>query len=164
MRGYLSQGLLVKTRRVNEDIRQIFINNSAESLKVAGLLSENRHSDLWTIVCSYYSMYYIAKAVLYSLGYSVGEKISHRITADALITIVKKKLKESLLEDYEYLQDQALSIADVTAEDIVESFDLERRKRSRVQYNTTEDVKRTKAETSLKRARVFVFEMRKLLM
>jgi|GEM_PF-6378244 len=43
------------------------------------------------------------------------------------------------------------------------SFDYERKKRSEIQYETTlQDIK-TKAETSLKRAKEFLFEMESLL-
>ena len=44
---------------------------------------------------SYYSMFYIANAVLIKKGYKTGDKIAHKVTADALITIIRSKLKLS---------------------------------------------------------------------
>ncbi|MBU2639020.1 MAG: hypothetical protein KJ955_08660 [Nanoarchaeota archaeon] len=49
------------------------------------------------------------------------------------------------------------------ADEIIISFDRERIKRGRIQYSTTEQVKHARAETSLKRAERFVFEMEKLV-
>ena len=82
--GYLGQGLLNKLKNPDEAVRKVLINNCEESMKVADLLFKNNYSDLWAIVCSYYAMYYMANAVLYSFGYKVGEKIAHKVTADAL--------------------------------------------------------------------------------
>lgn len=108
-------------------------------------------------------MYYISNAVLYYLGYKVGDKISHKVTADALIVYATKKLKESLLEDYEEAKSDALEISGNKAEALIEHFDFEREKRSRFQYSTSETALKSKAQTSLERAKKFVFEMKKLL-
>tara|TARA_Y100000031_G_scaffold145278_1_gene177701 strand:- start:103 stop:234 length:132 start_codon:yes stop_codon:yes gene_type:complete len=40
---------------------------------------------------------------------------------------------------------------------------FDRSKRSKIQYDTTEQAKHSKAQTSLERAKRFVFEMEKLL-
>lgn len=163
LRNYLMEDMIKKVSYPESAIQNIFIQNCKESLKSAQLLFDGNHSNLWTIVCSYYSMYYIANAVLYSLNLKVGHKISHKVTADALIVYVKDKLTDSLIEDYEEIKDEALEIAGLEADDIIESFDRERIKRSRIQYSITEQVKRAKAKTSLERAKSFVFEMKKLL-
>jgi|SRR3989344_4625742 len=164
IKRYLEEGLLKKIKEYNENIFNTFRKDSEESLKVAGLLSKNNLSWLWTIVCSYYSMFYIANAVIYKLGYKIGGKIAHKITSDALIFYVRKKLKEKLLEDFETAKEEALELAGIKADELIESFDFERLKRSRFQYEMTEPIKKTKAETSLNRAKKFVFEMEKLLM
>ena len=118
---------------------------------------------LWTIVCSYYSMFYISNAVLLSLGYKTGDRIVHKVTADTLIAIVRNKLKKNLLEDYESVQVEAMKIAEIKSNELVESFDFERRKRSFIQYNTTPTDVKTKANTSLQRAQNFIFEMEGLI-
>ena len=161
VKNYLKEGLLKKVDSPNQDIKSILIKNSRESLSVANKISSN--SNLWTIVCSYYSMYYIANAVLYNLKYKVGDKISHKVTADSLIVLTRNKLKSSFIEEYEEIKEQALDIARIKADEILESFEFDRTKRGKIQYDTTEQVKKAKAQTSLERAKKFVFEMEKLL-
>lgn len=164
VKRYLEEGLLKKTKDYNEDIFNTFKKNSEESLKVAEFLSKNNLSWLWTIVCSYYSMFYISNAVIYKLGYKIGEKIAHKVTSDALIVYVRKKLKESLLKDFETAKEEALELAGIKADELIESFDFERIKRSRFQYEMTEPIKKIKAETSLNRAKKFIFEIEKILL
>lgn len=160
--NYLRERLLSK-QGFNELAYNTLISNSKESIETANFLAKNNKSSLWIIVSSYYSMFYIANAVLCKLGYKVGDKISHQITSDALIVYVKDKLKQSLLEDYEEIKEEALLLAKNKAEGIIENFDRERDKRGFIQYKTTEPTKVSKAETSLKRAKEFIFEMEKLL-
>jgi uncharacterized protein (UPF0332 family) len=56
-----------------------------------------------------------------------------------------------------------LDIAGLKADEIIGFFDSERMKRSRFQYGMTENVKSQKAQTSLERAKRFIFELEKLL-
>ena len=159
---YLRDGLLT-LEKPQEIVSNILISNSRESLETADFLNKNNKSKLWIIVCSYYSMFYMANAVLYRLGYKVGEKIAHKITSDALIVYVKDKLKGSMLENYEELKEEALLLAQNRAEGLIENFNKERGKRGMIQYKTEEIEKTSKANTSLQRAKEFVKEMEKLL-
>ena len=138
VRTYLDEGLL-KKEPLNSDALRVLLKNAQESISSAEKLNSDRTSDLWVIVCSYYSMFYIANAVLRKLGYKVGEKIAHKVTADSLIVYAKGKLKESLIEDYENTKDEALNLAGIKADLLIESFDLEKTKRSKIQYKT-EDI------------------------
>lgn len=158
---YMRDGLL-KQRELDENILDIHRKNSQESLLVADLVLKEDLSSLWVIVSSYYSMYYIANAVLLKLGYKVGDAISHKVTSDALIYLVRSKLEKSILEDYEDAKAEALELANLT-DDIIETFDFERRKRSAFQYNMTAPVKKSKAQTSIERAKKFNLELEKLL-
>ncbi len=160
---YLSEGIIRKAQFKNPSVKKILIDNCNESLKVAELLFKNNNSNLWTIVTSYYAMYYISNAVLYNLGYKVGEQISHKVTADALLVYVREKLKQSLFEDYEEAKAEALELSGNRANELLEDFDRERSKRSRFQYTTTEIALKSKAQTSLERAKKFIAEMEKLL-
>lgn len=162
VKSYLSEGL-IKKEQFNSIVFNILMNNSNESAETATFLSNNKKSNLWIIVSAYYSMFYIANAVLYKLGYKVGDKIPHKVTSDALIVFVRNKLKQNLIEDYEELKEEALLIARNKAEGLLEDFDSERNKRSFIQYQTKEVEKASKAETSLKRAKQFLFEMNALL-
>ena len=163
VKGYLEDGLIWKYKDPRQEILETYQRNYQESLGVAQKLFEQNLSNLWIIVISYYSMYYITNAVLYKIGYKIGSKVSHKVTADALIVFVRNKLKKNLLEDYEQAKEEALEIIGRKTDEIIESFDREMEKRSTFQYESTEEIKRTKANTSLERAKRFVFEMKKLL-
>lgn len=118
---------------------------------------------LWVIVTSYYSMYYISNAVLLKNGYKVGDKISHKVTADALVVFIRSKLKKQLLEEYEEAKDDALELMSQKTDMLIKNLEYEREKRSKFQYQMDEKVKREKALTSLERAKEFIFELKKLL-
>lgn len=163
IKGYLDDGLIRKFKTYRNEIMQTYQRNCQESIDVAQKIFDQNLSNLWTIVISYYSMYYIANAVLYKIGYKVGSKVSHKVTADALIIFVRNKLKKELLADYEEAKEEALEIIGRKTDEIIESYDREMDKRSTFQYESTEEIKRAKAQTSLERAKRFIFEMKKLL-
>ncbi|MBI2142231.1 hypothetical protein HYU15_01925 [Candidatus Woesearchaeota archaeon] len=161
-RRYLQEGLLKK--ETNELAKSKYLENANLSLKTANALVQSPiKPHLWVVVTSYYSMFYIANAVLLQYGYKTQDKIAHKVTSDALIVLVLDKLKKELLEDYETVQRDALEITGAKAESVIESYSLELDKRSRFQYNMLEQAKESKAQTSLKRALEFVFELKKLL-
>jgi uncharacterized protein (UPF0332 family) len=137
VKAYLEEGLL-KEKPLNRQILAILLKNARESLRVADELHKKNLSDLWVIVCSYYSMFYYASAILLKLGYKAGDRIVHKVTSDALIVYVRKNHKESLIEEYESAKEDALNLAAVKADSLIESFDSERNKRSLIQYNTIE--------------------------
>lgn len=162
MKNYLEENLLIKVKNYDENQIQILFKNCKESLIVSRLIFKEDISNLWTIVSSYYAMYYMSKAALYKMGYKVGDKISHKITADALIIFARDKLKKSLLESYEEIKEDALELAGIKADNLIENFDFERIKRSKFQYNLSKNIIKSKAETSLKRAEEFIFEIKKI--
>ena len=162
VKSYLDEGLLKKAA-ADKNVMAILLKNAKESLRIAEEIHQKDLSDLWTIVCSYYAMFYYTNAVLLKLGYKVGDKIVHKVTSDALIVSVRKKLKESLIEEYEETKEEALNLAGIKADKIVESFDFERSKRGLIQYKTIEFEKKSKAKTSLQRAKEFAREMEKLI-
>lgn len=163
VRHYLDDGLLRKIPKIDINVKNIMLKNCEESLKLAEIIFSNNYSNLWTVVCSYYSMFYVANAVLYELGLKVGDKIVHKVTADALIVHVRNKLTKSLIEDYEKSKEEALEIAKVESEEILQSFDSEQIKRSTFQYGMTDQVIKGKAQTSLERAKKLVYEFKKLI-
>jgi uncharacterized protein (UPF0332 family) len=125
-------------------------------------MQENTIS-LWVIVCSYYAMYYIANAVLLEKGYTNTGKLTHKVTADALIALIRNDLAQELLQEYQEVQEEALQIAQTTSDQLIQDYEYERRKRNRIQYETTQEIKEAKATTSLNRAKRFVFELEQLL-
>jgi len=162
VQSYLKEGLIKKVVNINENILSSLKKNYLESLKVADSLYKNDLSWLWVIVSSYYSMFYISNFVLYKLGYKVGDKIVHKVTSDALIVFVRNKLKNKLIEDFETAKEEAFELAGFKADELLRNYEFEMSKRGRFQYEMTDEVKKSKAETSLKRAKEFIFEMEKL--
>jgi len=160
---YLNEGLLKK--QANNTAKEMYLSNAQLSLKVAEkLINDELKPFLWVIVCSYYSMFYMANAFLLHLGFKTSDAIVHKVTSDALIVLALDKLKKELIDEYEDTRDAALEISAVKAEAIIQNYDYERAKRSRFQYEMPNSVKQAKAVTSLKRAKEFLFEMRKLVM
>ncbi|MBI3051629.1 HEPN domain-containing protein [Candidatus Woesearchaeota archaeon] len=159
---YLEEGLLKKEK--SELAQAKYLENADLSLRTANeLLQSPLKPYLWVIVTSYYSMFYMANAVLLHYGYKTQDKIAHKVTSDSLIVLVLDKLRKELLEDYEAIQKDALEIASTKAESVIESYEFEMGKRSRFQYNMLEQTKENKAQTSFRRASEFVFELKKLL-
>ena len=156
--SYIQQELL-KKETPKEIIHNTYIKNHRESLILAKKIYEEEMSNLWTIVISYYSMFYIANALIYKTGYKVGRKIAHKITSDALIALIRNKLKEQLIEEYEIASNEALALTDT----LLQNYDYERIKRSNFQYETSEEIKRAKAKTSIERAEQFSKEIEKLM-
>ncbi|MBU1198859.1 MAG: hypothetical protein KKF46_02330 [Nanoarchaeota archaeon] len=154
--SYISEQLL-KKEEFNQNIYNRLHQNSLESLRVANEIFKT--SFLWTIVTSYYAMFYIASAYIYKKGYKAQHKIVHKVINDALIVLAKNNLKEKLLEEYEEEREKALSIA----ENLLDNYEYERSKRARFQYEMTEDLKESKAKTSLNRSKEFVEIFRRML-
>ncbi len=158
VKTYLSDGL-IKKEQFRSIVFDTYLRNHRESLFVARKLLDEKISHLWVVVISYYSMFYLANALLYKLGYKIGSKVAHKVTSDALIVFVRNKLKESLIEDYELANTEALGLSD----NLLQNYDLERLKRSIFQYESTEEIKAAKAQISLQRAEEFSKEIEKML-
>ena len=77
----------------------------------------------------------------------------------------KEKAKEmlALIREYEKAKEEAIELTASKVDNIINSFEYEREKRSDFQYNMDNEAKRSKAVTSVERAKEFIFEMRKLL-
>src|SRR3989344_2577095 len=132
-RRYLDEGLLVKQTDILA--KNKYVGNAELSLRTAQeLMQSSIKPHLWVIVTSYYSMFYMANAVLLHLGYKTQEKIVHKVTSDALIVLVLHRLKKGILEHYESAQKDAMELASIKAEEVIQHYDLELEKRSTFQY------------------------------
>jgi len=160
LKNYVKEGLLSKVQ-FNPKIFNILRKNADESLEIANFLRENNKSSLWVITTAYYSRFYLANALLYNWRYKIGDRNSHKVTADSLIVLARNKIARNLLESYEELRDEALAM--MKSDELIDSFDFERRKRGLIQYNTPEVIKLSKVETSLNRAREFMLEIENIL-
>ena len=155
---YLDEGLI---RKVNfEDIiYQTYLKNALESLNVANELFKNKTSSLWVVVSSYYSMFYIACAYIYKKNYKSKGEIVHQVINESLIILARNDMEKHFLEEYEEEREKALS----ASENLLKDYESEKANRSRFQYETTEEIKESKAKTSLERAKNFIAVIRQLL-
>ncbi len=162
---YLEEGHLKKEK--NEIALKMYVKNCDLSFETAerliALEDKNYKPHLWVIVTSYYSMFYIANAVLLHLGHKVGEKISHKVTEDCLIVYVRDRLRKELIEEYSEAREAAMELIASKTDALIESVGFEREKRSIFQYNMNEEAQQSKAITSIARAKEFIFEMKKLI-
>ena len=158
-RNYLNEGKIKKVDRVESMIYNTYLRNARESLNSANQLFQNKTSSLWVVATSYYSMFYMACAYLYKLGYKPGDEIVHQVVNEALIVQGRHKLKNHLLENYAEEKEKAL----IAVDNYLENYEREKGKRASFQYQTTEEVKENKAKTSLDRAREFLTLMEEII-
>lgn len=158
-KNYLNERKIRKVGQFDNLVYSTYIRNSRESLDIATLLFENKLSSLGVVVTSYYSMFYIACAYLYKLGYKAGDEIVHQVINESLIVQGRHKIKNYILENYSEEKDKALVIVD----NYLDNYEREKGKRASFQYQTTEEIKENKAKTSLERAKEFVELIRKIL-
>lgn len=149
---YLQEGKIKKIEKFEKVIYDTYLRNSQESLNSANQLFQNKTSYLWIVVTSYYSMFYMACAYLYKLGYKPGDEIIHQVVNESLIVQGRHKIKNYILENYVEEKEKALIIVD----SYLENYEKEKAKRASFQYQTTEEIKENKARTSLNRAKEFI--------
>lgn len=153
-----------KTLQTADSLMQISENN--ELKKKLGLL-DDFETYLWIITTSYYSMFYIVNALLSKNSMKLGDKIVHKVASDVFYFyfIKNKKIARELFEIYEEAKGQAMDLINYSeqAEKLYQDLEYERDKRHKFQYDMTENIKRSYAQTSLKRAKEFINEIELLI-
>ncbi|MDD3175222.1 MAG: hypothetical protein PHU51_01985 [Candidatus Nanoarchaeia archaeon] len=154
-------------------------NNSVDTAKILYELSTNKDKQnelgltsfnglLWVINSSYYSMFYMARALLENQGIKInGEMSIHLVTFDAIIYFfyLTKKLEKNLIEDLINAQEEASeSLGKQKADEIIQDYLSEKIKRGRLTYEMGEIILESKAMTSLKRAQKFNLEIKKMIL
>jgi len=149
---------------------EILLKISEDSqLKKACKLADDFETYLWAITASYYSMFYAVNALFSKNKIKIGDKIAHKVASDVFYFyfIQNNKIAKKLFEIYEEAKDQALDLTATKypehAEKLSENLEFERGKRHKFQYNMTETIKRSYAQTSLNRAIEFVNQMEILI-
>ena len=187
---YLSEGLLSRDADYSRFV-PFFQDNAKMSFQLASFLfkistdgqvkkqngfPEDYECLIWVVVVSYYSMFYTASAALAKLGLKVSDKIPHKVTQDALIVyfLKNKRLAKGLLEDYKATKAEVLNLMNVNEEDLlkdfqlkaqelVATFDYQRKRRGEFQYEIKTGAKQEVAQTGLDRAKKFIQEMTKVI-
>ena len=121
---------------------------------------------LWVINSSYYSMFYMVRALLESSGVKIKTDYSiHMVAYDAFITYfyATGKIEKQFIEEFQEASMEAQeSLGKEKAKTLMEEYSLEREKRSRFTYEMGEIALQNKAQTSLDRARRFNETLRKM--
>ncbi|MBU0977609.1 MAG: hypothetical protein KKD18_04285, partial [Nanoarchaeota archaeon] len=153
-----------KTLQTADALMQISEGNELKNR--LGLL-DDFETYLWVITTSYYSMFYMVNALFSKQGIKLGDKIVHKVASDVFYFyfIRNKKIAKELFETYEEAKGQAMDLISYTeqAEKLFQDLEFERDKRHKFQYNMTESIKRSYAQTSLKRAKDFSNEIEILI-
>jgi len=179
VKQYLDEGI-IKTKQKAEFV-DFFLSNAEKSLNSANVLYDlstdndmqkkigyfNFDGFLWVVNASYYSMFYMARALLEYEGIKLKSELSiHSLTFDAIITFfyLNDKLKKRLIEDFaESLGEASEILGKERADSLIEDYFWEKGKRANFTYNTKEIVIKAKAKTSIERARRFNEEIKKII-
>ena len=161
-----------------------FLENSRKSFDSAKLLTEisskqelqeklgypNFDGYLWVINSSYYSMFYMTRALLDSAGIKIKTDNSiqsiHQLIFQALVYFfyLNKRLEKKLIEDYQQASEESGEIlGKEKAKKLIEEYKSEKEKRGIFTYELGQIAMQNKAKTSLERARFFNQEIKKML-
>jgi uncharacterized protein (UPF0332 family) len=175
----INDGKIIQTKESKNT--EFFIKNSRDSLDSAKVLFElsinkksrdsigmpNFNGFLWVINSSYYSMFYMARALLESIGIKIKTDESvHFLVFNALVYYFYSsgKLEKHFIEDFENAQEESSQIlGKEKAKEMISDYSSEKEKRSKFTYEIGEIAMKAKAETSLERAKKFNEEIRKML-
>lgn len=160
---------------------EFFLKNSKDSFESAKLLFEVSNSEnlkkltgfqgfngfLWVINASYYSMFYMARALLEKGGIKIKTDYSvHVVVFDALVYhfYLTGKIQKKIIEEFEEAgQDASEILGREKAKQLIDDYFNEREKRGRFTYEMGEIAMKNKAITSLERAKRFNEELRKYI-
>lgn len=179
VKHYLNEGV-IKTKQKAE-FTDFFLTNAEKSLSSANALydlSTNKDTQnktgyinfdglLWVVNACYYSMFYMARALLENEGIKIKSDLSvHAITFDAIITFfyLNSRLQKKMIEDFVDAKEEASELlGKQKADQLIEDYFWERGKRATFTYNTKEIVIKAKAKTSIERAKRFNQEIKKMI-
>lgn len=149
------------------DAAQLLFNVSTknELKKATGFPDFNGH--LWVVNASYYSMFYMARALLENSGVKMKTDHSvHIVTFDALVNYfyATGKIEKQTIEEFQEAGAEAYeTLGKEKAKAMIEEYLSERDKRNRFTYEMGEIAMQNKAKTSLDRAKRFNETIRKII-
>ncbi|HLD06096.1 MAG TPA: hypothetical protein VJC16_01000 [Candidatus Nanoarchaeia archaeon] len=179
IKRFISEGI-VKSKGKPEHV-DFFMKNaddSIDSAKALFELSTNHEKQeslgfttfnglLWVVNAGYYSMFYMARALLENGGIKIKADLSiHAVTFDAMIYYfyLTGKLQKEFLEDFiEAKEDAAEILGKQKADELMEDYFFEKKKRGAFTYDMGTVLVKSKAKTSLERAQKFRRELKKII-
>ena len=179
VKRFISEGI-IKTKEKPEHA-DFFLKNADDSIDSAKALFElstdgekqqslgftSFNGLLWVVNASYYSMFYMARALLEIGGIKIKTSLSiHAVTFDAVIYYfyLTGKLQKEFLEEFiEAKEDAAELLGKQKADELMEGYFFEKNKRSTFTYDMGSVLVQSKAKTSLERAQKFRREIKKII-
>lgn len=176
---FLKKGTIKKENE--KKFVNFFLNNAKNSLDSAKLLFivsiktdikkslgfSNFNGFLWVINSSYYSMFYMARALLENEGIKIKTDLSiHAVVFDVLVYYfyLTGKLQKKLIEDFAEAKEEASEIlGKEKAKELIEDYFYKKKKRAIFTYEMGAIAMQNKAQTSLERAKKFNEEIRKII-
>jgi len=158
------------TTKGSKEYVEFFLKNADNSLDSARALfvlstDQNKKQSLgftefngllWVVNASYYSMFYITRALLENEGIKIKiDQSIHAVIFDCLVHFFYStgKLQKNLIEDYADAQENASELlGKQKADELVYDYFHEKGKRGTFTYSMGENIILTKAKTSLERA------------
>ncbi|MBU0466611.1 MAG: hypothetical protein KJ600_00590 [Nanoarchaeota archaeon] len=177
----IKEELIIRVKEDKGRFTEFFLKNSRDSLESAKLLLNvstkaelkalmgipGFNGFLWTINASYYSMFYMARALLENAGIKIKTELSvHSIVFDALVCYfyLTGKIEKSIIEEFNEAEEEANEIlGKEKAKGLIEDYFHEKDKRGKFTYEMGAIVMQNKAQTSLERAKRFNEEIRKII-
>ncbi len=142
------------------------LSTDAEKQKFLGFTSFN--GLLWVVNASYYSMFYMARALIENEGIKIKTGISiHAVTFDTLVYYfyLTGKLQKELMDDFVEANEEAAELlGKQKADELIEEYFFEKKKRGAFTYDMGEILVKSKAKTSLERAQRFRRELKKIIL
>lgn len=169
-----------KIRKEKGGFTEFFLNNSKNSLNSAKLLFKASTDEilqenigmpkfdgfLWVINSSYYSMFYLARAMIENRGIKIDTDDSiHATVLNALIYYFYStgKLEKKIIEDFEEAEKEfSETTGRKQAKKLIEEYSSERKKRGDFTYEMGLVAMENKAKTSLERAKNFSEKIRRM--
>jgi len=179
VKQYVADGV-VKTKGKSEHT-SFFLKNAEDSIDSAKVLFEisadsekqkflgftSFNGLLWTVNASYYSMFYMARALLENEGIKIKTDLSiHAVTFDTIVFYfyLTGRLQKELLDYFvEAKEDAAEILGKQKADELIEEYFYEKKKRGTFTYEMGEILVKSKAKTSLERAQRFRREIKKII-
>ncbi len=180
----IQQEKIIVEKNSKGKFTDFFLENSRKSFDSARVLMDlsinpklqetlgysNFDGSLWTINASYYSMFYMVRGLLENFGIKIKSDSNtqsiHQMVFQALIYFfyMNKRLERKLIEDFhEAIQESSEILGKEKAKKLVEEYKSEKDKRGIFTYELGQIAMQNKAETSIKRAKFFNQEIRKMI-
>jgi uncharacterized protein (UPF0332 family) len=180
VKRYQNDGI-IKTKGKPEHV-EFFLRNADDSVDCAKALYElstdcekqkffgltDFNGLLWVVNASYYSIFYMARALIENEGIKLKTDLSiHTVTFDTIVSYfyLTGRLQKELLNDFIEAKAEAAEIlGKQKADELIEEYFFEKKKRGTFTYNMGETLVKSKARTSLERAQKFRRELKKIIM